>query len=102
MNSILDLFLGDPVLDRRERVVRRDFGIKNIVAIMLVGFIGYSLMGEMKPISGKRKMKPGPPLSGGADRPAARRWRAFEVWGITLTLVGLFVVAVILFSPGKK
>ena len=53
MNSVLDLFLGDPVYDDQQRVIRRDFGVKNIVAIMVVGFIGYSLMGEMKPKSGK-------------------------------------------------
>ena len=66
MNSILDLFMGDPVYDEQKNVIRRDFGVKNIVAIMVVGFAGYSLMGEMKPISGKRKMK-----GGGEDLPAA-------------------------------
>ena len=59
MNSVLDLFMGDPVYDDQKNVIRRDFGVKNIVAIMVVGFIGYSLMGEMKPISGKRIMKGG-------------------------------------------
>ena len=49
--------MGDPVYDEQKNVIGRDFGVKNIVAIMVVGFIGYSLMGEMKPISGKRKMK---------------------------------------------
>ena len=59
MDGMLDLFIGDPVYDEQKNVIRRDFGVKNIVAIMVVGFIGYSLMGEMKPISGKRKMKGG-------------------------------------------
>ena len=59
MDSMLDLFIGDPVYDEQNNIIRRDFVIKNIVAIMVVGFIGYSLMGEMKPISGKRKMKGG-------------------------------------------
>jgi len=59
MDSMLDLFMGDPVYDEQKNVIRRDFGVKNIVAIMVVGFIGYSLMGETKPISGKRKMKGG-------------------------------------------
>ena len=59
MDSMLDLFMGDPVYDEQKNVIRRDFGVKNIVAIMVVGFIGYSLMGEMKPISGKGKMKGG-------------------------------------------
>jgi len=56
---MLDLFMGDPVYDEQKNVIRRDFGVKNIVAIMVVGFIGHSLMGEMKPISGKRKMRGG-------------------------------------------
>ena len=56
---MLDLFIGDPVYDGQKNVIRRDFGVKNIVAIMVVGFAGYSLMGETKPISGKRKMKGG-------------------------------------------
>ena len=51
--------MGDPVYDEQKNVIGRDFGVKNIVAIMVVGFIGYSLMGEMKPISGKGKMKGG-------------------------------------------
>ena len=55
---MLDLFMGDPVYDEQKNIIRRDFGIKNIVAIMIVGFIGYSLMGEMG-YSGKRKMKGG-------------------------------------------
>jgi len=59
MNRILDLFMGDPVYDEQKNVIRRDFGVKNIVALLVVGFIGYSLMGKMKPISGKRKMKGG-------------------------------------------
>ena len=53
--------MGDPVYDEQKNIIRRDFGVKNIVAIMVVGFAGYSLMGEMKPISGKRKMKGGRP-----------------------------------------
>jgi len=69
MNSILDLFMGDPVYDEQKNVIRRDFGVKNIVAIMVVGFIGYSLMGEMNPISGKGKMK------GGGQSAEARAWR---------------------------
>jgi len=75
MNSILDLFMGDPVYDEQKNVIRRDFGVKNIVAIMVVGFAGYSLMGEMKPISGKRKTKPisgkRKMKGGGEDLPAA-------------------------------
>ena len=59
MDSMLDLFMGDPIYDEQKNVIRRDFGVKNIVALMVVGFIGYSLMCKMKPKSGKRKMKGG-------------------------------------------
>ena len=63
---MLDLFMGDPVYDEQKNVIGRDFGVKNIVALMVVGFIGYSLMSEMKPISGKKKMK-----AGSDDQPVA-------------------------------
>jgi len=55
MNSILDLFLGDPVLDRRERVVRRDFGIKNAVAICLSVYALSLFFSKNKILSGKKK-----------------------------------------------
>ena len=64
---MLDLFIGDPVYDEQKNIIRRDFGVKNIVAIMVVGFIGYSLMVKMKPISGKRKMKGGLDFSEASD-----------------------------------
>jgi len=63
MYKLLDLFLGDPVYDDRKRVVGRDFGVKNMIAIGLVLYIGNLLMCEMKPKSGKRKMKGGVDLT---------------------------------------
>ena len=67
---MLDLFLGDPVYDEQKNIIRRDFGVKNGVALTVVGFaIGSSffVMGEMKPISGKRKMKGGLDFSEASD-----------------------------------
>ena len=59
MNDILDLFMGDPIYDERKRVVGRDFGVKNIIAIVIVLYIGNLLMCKMKPKSGKGRMKGG-------------------------------------------
>ena len=36
MDFLLDLFLGDPVVDERRRIVKRNFGIKNAIAICFV------------------------------------------------------------------
>ena len=59
MNDILDLFMGDPIYDERKRVVGRDFGVKNIIAIVIVLYIGNLLMCKMKPKSEKKQMKGG-------------------------------------------
>ena len=75
MDSVLDLFMGDPVYDDQNNVIRRDFGVKNIVALMVVGFIGYSLMGEIKPKSGM--------VMKGGDR-----------WAVVRVLGGILVVVV--------
>ena len=69
MNSILDLFLGDPVLDRRERVVRRDFAIKNTVAIWLPVHASSLLFSKNKILSGKNKKGK---MKGGSNGPEAR------------------------------
>jgi len=58
MEDILNLFLGDPLYDENGRVVERDFGIKNVIAILVVVYIGYSLMSK-KVISGMGKGKKG-------------------------------------------
>jgi len=87
MNNVLDLFIGDPVYDGQKNVIRRDFGVKNIVAIMVVGFIGYSLMGETKPISGKRKMK-----GGGASPTTSNK----NIQKNLITLGGLLFLCLIL------
>ena len=60
MDSVLDLFLGDPVYDENGKLIKRDFGVKNILAIAVVVFVGYSLMGKsfsVPTLSGKKKGK---------------------------------------------
>lgn len=60
MDSVLDLFLGDRVYDENGKLIKRDFGIKNILAIAVVVFVGYSLMGKslsFPTLSGKNKGK---------------------------------------------
>ena len=57
--SGLDIFMGDPIYDDQHRVVRREFGVKNVIAIAVVLYVGNVLMGQMKPKSGQRKMKGG-------------------------------------------
>ena len=57
MDSVLDLFLGDPVYDERGQLVRREFGLKNALALLVLGYIAYTLYCSMgkKVFSGKRK-----------------------------------------------
>ena len=60
MDSVLDLFLGDRIYDENGKLIKRDFGIKNILAIAVVVFVGYSLMGKslsFPTLSGKKKGK---------------------------------------------
>ena len=63
MEAIMNLLMGEPVYDDNGNIVRRDFGIKNAVFILVIGYIGYSLISGYNVKSGKRKMKGG--LSGG-------------------------------------
>ena len=96
---MLDLFIGDPVYDEQKNIIRRDFGVKNIVAIMVVGFAGYSLMGEMKPISGKRKMRGGGGEEssvsslGSRKGPSMRNVFILSAIAIVLSLTGVGVLA---------
>ena len=73
MDSVLDLFLGDRVYDENGKLIKRDFGIKNILAIAVVVFVGYSLMGKslsFPTLSGKKK---GKKMKGGVNPVAVRR-----------------------------
>ena len=67
MDSVLDLFLGDRVYDENGKLIKRDFGVKNILAIAVVVFVGYSLMGKsfsVPTLSGKKK---GKKMKGGSE-----------------------------------
>ena len=54
MDSILDLFLGDSVYDEQNKFIKRDFGIKNLIFILIFLYVCYSLVCKMK---SKRKSK---------------------------------------------
>jgi hypothetical protein len=81
MDSVLDLFLGDPVYDENKRVVRRNFGLKNAVAICLTFYALYYFLPKTTILSGmipkgskkkgsKKKIK----MKGGDDD-------TLSVWG---------------------
>ena len=53
--DIRNLLMGEPVYDDNGKIVRRNFGIKNAVFILVIGYIGYSLMSGCEVKSGKRK-----------------------------------------------
>lgn len=55
MEAIENLIFGDPVYDCKGRVVRRNFGIKNALVIILIVYGLYSLRGKMGIKSGRRK-----------------------------------------------
>ena len=57
--SVLDIFMGDPIYDDQNRIVRREFGVKNGIVIAITLYVGNVLMGQMKPKSGGGKMKGG-------------------------------------------
>lgn len=66
MEAIENLIMGDPVYDCKGRVVRRNFGIKNIVIILAIVYGLYSLRGKMAIKSGRRKLRGGS-LKGESD-----------------------------------
>lgn len=59
MECVQNLLLGDPVYDERGQLVRREFGLKNALALLVLGYIAYTLYCSMgkKVFSGKRKGK---------------------------------------------
>lgn len=52
MDSVLDLFLGVPIYDENKQVVRRNFGIKNAVAICLTFYALYYFLPKTAILSG--------------------------------------------------
>ena len=61
MECVQNLLLGDPVYDERGQLVRREFGLKNALALLVLGYIAYTLYCSMgkKVFSGKRKGRKG-------------------------------------------
>jgi hypothetical protein len=59
MECVQNLLLGDPVYDERGQLVRREYGLKNALALFVLGYIAYTLYLSMgkKVFSGKRKGK---------------------------------------------
>ena len=59
MECVQNLLLGDPVYDERGQLVRREYGLKNALALFVLGYIAYTLYCSMgkKVFSGKRKGK---------------------------------------------
>ena len=57
MECVQNLLLGDPVYDERGQLVRREYGLKNALALLVLGYIAYTLYCSMgkKVFSGKRK-----------------------------------------------
>ena len=67
MECVQNLLLGDPVYDERGQLVRREFGLKNALALLVLGYIAYTLYCSMgkKVFSGKRKGRKGKMKGGG-------------------------------------
>lgn len=61
MECVQNLLLGDPVYDERGQLVRREYGLKNALALFILGYIAYTLYCSMgkKVFSGKRKGRKG-------------------------------------------
>ena len=59
MECVQNLLLGDPVYDERGQLVRREYGLKNALALFVLGYVAYTLYISMgkKVFSGKRKGK---------------------------------------------
>ena len=74
VGSLQNMLFGDPVYDERGQVVKRKFGLMNAAMIVLLVVIGVGLFKgfpNMKPKSGKKKMKggtiPGEFIGGGVS-----------------------------------
>lgn len=91
MEAIVNLFLGDPIYDRNGQMVKRDFGVKNILMIVVVGYIGYSLMCKNKVFSGKRKGKMKGGTNGDPDDQTVGRSLLF-VASVVFIVVGVLLL----------
>ena len=103
------MLFGDPVYDERGQVVKRNFGLMNAIMIVLLVVIGIGLFKgfpNMKPKSGKKKMKGGGWITNGIGNFVAflislsepgRRW---SVIPIAIILAFLAVWAITPRPPG--
>ena len=68
MECVQNLLLGDPVYDERGQLVRREYGLKNALALFVLGYIAYTLYCSMgkKVFSGTRKGRKGK-MKGGSS-----------------------------------
>ena len=82
MEAIKDLIFGVPVYDRRGRVVRRNFGIKNALVIILIVYGLYSLRGKMGIKSGRRKLRGGGSEVGGEVGRVSSNEQGPDLWSI--------------------
>lgn len=95
MEAIENLIFGDPVYDCKGRVVRRNFGIKNALVIILIVYGLYSLRGKMTIKSGRRKLRGGD-NNDDEDREGGG-WAAF----VAVVTVILIIVLLSLKFEGK-
>jgi hypothetical protein len=91
MESIENLIFGDPVYDCKGRVVRRNFGIKNIVIILAIVYGLYSLRRKMA-IKSRVKSGRGKLRGGGAREVLYSIGRFFKNLGIA---IGYLIAAII-------
>jgi hypothetical protein len=102
VGSLENMLFGDPVYDERGRVVKRNFGLMNAAIIVLLVVLGIGLFKgfpNMKPKSGKKKMKGGsgrPRLTPEAEMQIDRGELHPKVWGNVLGAIASITIAVIL------
>ena len=67
MECVQNLLLGDPVYDERGQLVRREYGLKNALALFVLGYVAYTLYISMgkKVFSGKREGRRKGKMKGG-------------------------------------
>ena len=82
--SVLDIFMGDPIYDDQNRIVRREFGVKNVIVIAITLYVGNVLMGQMKPKSGKMK---------GGEQAAVRMGQGVLVAGLAVVFYKIIQAA---------
>ena len=84
MDSVLDLFLGDPVYDENKRVVRRNFGIKNILVICFTLYALYYFLPKTTILSGMI-----PKSSKGSKKGNIQKGGSLKKILLTLLIIGL-------------